>query len=77
MARIRFFAAAEEAAGAAELTRAETTLGALRAALTAEFAALGDILPRCAVLVDGARAGDETPLAAGTLVDVLPPFAGG
>jgi molybdopterin synthase sulfur carrier subunit len=38
---------------------------------------LGGILPRCAVLVGGARVSDETPLDADELVDVLPPFAGG
>ncbi len=75
--RVRYFAAAEEFAGRAEQTRSEPTLGALRAALAAEIPALGGILPRCAVLVDGARVGDETPLGADTLVDVLPPFAGG
>lgn len=77
MARVRFFAAAEEAAGASELTRDEPTLGALRAALIAERPALAGILPRCAVLVDGARCDDDAPLDGATLVDVLPPFAGG
>lgn len=77
MARIRLFAAAEEAAGTDEVTHAAATLGELRAALTAEYPALGGILPRCAVLVGGSRVGDDTPLAQDTLVDVLPPFAGG
>ena len=39
--------------------------------------ALGAILPRCAVLVDGRRSDDETALGAASVVDVLPPFAGG
>ncbi|GAA2009313.1 MoaD/ThiS family protein [Microbacterium ulmi] len=77
MARVRFFAAAEEAVGADVLTRSEPTLGALRSALAAEFPGLGGILPRCAVLVGGARVSDETPLSTDELVDVLPPFAGG
>ena len=38
---------------------------------------LGGILPRCAVLVAGARRDDDAPLEADTVVDVLPPFAGG
>jgi molybdopterin converting factor small subunit len=75
--RIRYFAAAEEAAGRSEDVRGETTLGALRAALVIEHPELGGILPRCAVLVDGARADDDTALGSDTLVDVLPPFAGG
>jgi sulfur-carrier protein len=77
MARVRYFAAAEELAGRAEEQRPETTLGALRAALTAERPGLGGILPRCAVLVAGSRVDDDAALAPDTLVDVLPPFAGG
>ncbi len=75
--RVRYFAAAEEAAGIAEESRSEPTLGHLRAALVADHAGLGSILPRCAVLVDGARVADETRLTDATTVDVLPPFAGG
>ncbi|MFT4135849.1 MoaD/ThiS family protein [Microbacterium sp.] len=77
MARVRLFAAAEDAVGADTLTRDETTLGALRAALTAEFPDLDGLLPRCAVLVGGARVDDDTPLGVDDVVDVLPPFAGG
>ena len=77
MARVRYFAAAEEFAGRSEETRTEPTLGALRSALASEHPQLGGILPRCAVLVAGARASDDTPLDADVLVDVLPPFAGG
>lgn len=77
MARVRYFAAAEELAGRAEETRPETSLGDLRRALAEERPGLGGILPRCAVLVAGARRDDDAPLAEDTLVDVLPPFAGG
>ncbi|WP_460772385.1 MoaD/ThiS family protein [Microbacterium sp. GXF7504] len=77
MAHVRYFAAAEEFAGRAEERRPERTLGELRVALGAEHPALGGILPRCAVLVAGARVDDDTELADDTLVDVLPPFAGG
>lgn len=77
MARVRYFAAAEEMAGRAEEQRGEATLGDLRAALASERPGLGGILPRCAVLVGGARVEDDTPLGADDLVDVLPPFAGG
>lgn len=77
MARVRYFAAAEEAAGREEEVRTESTLGDLRAALSSEYPSLGHILPRCAVLVGGSRAGDDAPLASDVLVDVLPPFAGG
>jgi molybdopterin converting factor small subunit len=74
---VRFFAAAEEAVGAAELRTAATDLGALRAELGAGHPALAAILPRCSVLVDGARVNDSEPLIDGAVVDVLPPFAGG
>jgi molybdopterin converting factor small subunit len=77
MATVRFFAAAEEAVGADRQQRTEASLGALRESLIAEHPALRGLLPRCAVLVDGARVDDDHPLADETLVDVLPPFAGG
>lgn len=77
MTRVRFFAAAAEAAGADDEERHEATLAALRAALVADHPDLAGILPRCAVIVDGERADDDRALAGVALVDVLPPFAGG
>ncbi len=77
MPRVRYFAGAAEAAGRDDEIRSESTLAALRTALAQEYPELLGILPRCAVLVDGARLDDDAPLDADTLVDVLPPFAGG
>ncbi|WP_407361416.1 MoaD/ThiS family protein [Microbacterium sp. LBN7] len=77
MTRVRYFAAAAEAAGTDAEDRHEPTLLALRAAVVAQHPALTDILPRCAVLVDGVRADDDRPLDDAVLIDVLPPFAGG
>jgi molybdopterin converting factor small subunit len=77
MAKVRYFAAARDASGCDEELREERTLGSLRAAIAAEHPALAGILPRCAVLVDGARVDDASALPDGALVDVLPPFAGG
>lgn len=77
MTRVRYFAAAAEAAGADAEDRDEPTLLALRRAVIAEHPALADILPRCAVLVDGVRADDDRDLGDAQLIDVLPPFAGG
>jgi molybdopterin synthase sulfur carrier subunit len=77
MTRVRYFAAAAEAAGVDSEERGETTLLALRAAVVAEHPALADILPRCAVMVDGVRSDDDVPLDDAQLIDVLPPFAGG
>ncbi len=77
MTRVRYFAAAAEAAGVDAEERGETSLGALRAAVVAEHPALADILPRCAVMVDGVRSDDDRSLDDAQLIDVLPPFAGG
>ena len=77
MTRVRYFAAAAEAAGTDAEERDERTLLALRAAVVAQHPALTDILPRCAVLVDGVRADDDRSLDDAQLIDVLPPFAGG
>ncbi len=77
MAHVRYFAAAEEAVGRSAEKRSESTLGELREALSAQHPELRAILPRCAVLVEGTRTGDDAALGADTLVDVLPPFAGG
>lgn len=78
-ARVRLFAGAAEAVGAGEV--AVTALDV--AGVLAELAALGGpgtdaVLARCAVVVDGVRAdGLDTRVGEGSLVDVLPPFAGG
>lgn len=77
MVAVRFFAAAEDAVGAASATSDAATLGALRAEFVAAHPALGAILDRCALLVDGSRVGDDFALAGAETVDVLPPFAGG
>lgn len=77
MTRVRYFAAAADAAGTDAEDRGELTLEALRAALVAEHPGLIAILPRCALLIDGVRTDGDTPLVGVGLVDVLPPFAGG
>jgi molybdopterin converting factor small subunit len=76
---VRYFAAAAEAAGTEEERLAAATVGDLRAAmLDAHGAGLARVLARCSLLAAGRRVdGDATELAAGTTVDVLPPFAGG
>ncbi|QEA28250.1 MoaD/ThiS family protein [Microbacterium sp. CBA3102] len=77
MTRVRYFAAAAEAAGTDAEERAEHSLLELRTAVVAEHPALADILPRCAVLVDGVRTDGDLALDDAELIDVLPPFAGG
>ncbi|KJL31131.1 MoaD/ThiS family protein [Microbacterium oxydans] len=77
MIRVRYFAAAAAAAGTDAEERGERTLLDLRAAIIAEHPALVDILPRCAMMVDGVRTDADRPLDDVQLIDVLPPFAGG
>lgn len=77
MPTVRYFAAAQDAAGRESEPAKALTLGALRTELVAAHPALGAILDRCALLVDGARAADDSTLAEASTVDVLPPFAGG
>jgi molybdopterin converting factor small subunit len=81
---VRYWAAAKAAAGLAEETfPAEPDLGALLDAVRARHSGsrLPEVLARCSYLVDevspGRRPPAEVPLAAGAVVDVLPPFAGG
>lgn len=79
MAHVRYFAAAAEAAGTPTESVEAGTLAELRAALVAAHGpAFERVLERCSVLVDGENTeSPDTPLAQATLVDVLPPFAGG
>ncbi|NHI16807.1 MoaD/ThiS family protein [Microbacterium excoecariae] len=77
MVRVRFFAAAEDAAGTPEEGRHETSLAALRAALVADHPALAGVIDRCSILVDGSRHDGDADLAGARTVDILPPFAGG
>ncbi len=79
MTRVRWFAAAAEAAGCEQGDYPGDTLGDLVAAATAQHGErLGRVVARCAVLVDGVRTDDPSaPLPPDARVDVLPPFAGG
>lgn len=79
MITVRYFAGAREAAGrTTEQLTGPTSVAALRDALTAARPGLGTVLPKCALLVAGARAtSDDAQVPDGATVDVLPPFAGG
>ncbi|MFL6138621.1 MAG: MoaD/ThiS family protein [Frankiaceae bacterium] len=82
MALVRYWAAAREAAGVAEERLAADTLAE---ALSAAEAAHGERFARlaavCSYLVDGEPAGRREPaevtLREDSVVEVLPPFAGG
>jgi sulfur-carrier protein len=79
MARVRLFAGAADILGATELQLPAATAGELRAALTRDHGVSAEqVISRCSLLVDGVRAaGDDHPVREDSLVDVLPPFAGG
>jgi molybdopterin synthase sulfur carrier subunit len=64
---VRYFAAAQDAAGRESEPTDALTLGALKVALVKAHPGLGAILGRCALLVDGTRVDDDFALA-----DALP-----
>ncbi len=78
---VRFFAAAKAAAGhATEVVELPdtATVGDLQTVLGADNPALAQILLRCSYLRDSVAVRDrDLQLAPCSMIDVLPPFAGG
>jgi MoaE-MoaD fusion protein len=76
---ILYFAAARDAAGAARepLDPTPPTVGDLRHRLLALRPALGPVLARSRIAVDGQFAEDPAPLPDGAEVAIIPPVAGG
>lgn len=76
---VRFFAAARAAAGCDEVNVEPASLATLVERLATDLPALAPVLPRCTFLIDAlaAKAPFDVPVASGSTVDVLPPFAGG
>lgn len=77
MIRVRYFAAAAEAAGVDTEAVPAGSMAQVRSGLIDLHPALGAVVPRCALLVDGTRLDDGDPVLDGATLDVLPPFAGG
>ncbi|MEV4581961.1 MoaD/ThiS family protein [Nonomuraea jabiensis] len=79
--KVRYWAAAKEAAGVAEESFEAVTLGELMTKITQNHEDLARVVRRSSFLVDGTPVGkrphDEVVLADGATVEVLPPFAGG
>jgi molybdopterin converting factor small subunit len=76
---VRFWASARAAAGLAEERTPSGPLDDVLARLTeAHGERLGRILGYCSFLLDGAAVRDRSrPLPPGSVLEVLPPFAGG
>jgi molybdopterin converting factor small subunit len=75
--RVRYFAAAADAAGRDEETLSVSTAGELRELLAERYGApMQRVLARGSFLVDGVVTRDPARRI-GALVDVLPPFTGG
>ncbi len=79
MTTIRFFAAARAAVGVDEVTAAAPDLdAALRGVDATDPSRWRALQERCSYLVDGVTTRDRsTPLEGVSVVDVMPPFAGG
>ena len=82
MSTVRYFAAAKEAAGVGtEDVDADTLGAALVQVRRRHDARFTTVLGRCSFVVDGdpvgGRAHDAVALRPESVVDVLPPFAGG
>lgn len=78
--RVLLFARARELAGTGERAMtlpARALVAELRRQLIAEFPALGDLLPRCAIGINGEYATDAAPVPPDAEVSVLPPVSGG
>ncbi|WP_184958302.1 MoaD/ThiS family protein [Nonomuraea endophytica] len=79
--KVRYWAAAKDAAGVAEEPFEAVTLGELMTKITAGRDDLARVMRRSSFLVDGdpvgRRAHDDVVLGEGVTVEVLPPFAGG
>ena len=76
---VRYFAGARAAAGVDAEQRSAATLDELvRGLAAAHGEKLARVLPACSFLVDGTTTRDRAlALSPGSVVDVLPPFAGG
>ena len=76
---VRYFAGARAAAGIDSEARDAGTLDELVGQIVGEHGArLERVLTACSFLVDGTSTRDRsTALSPGSVVDVLPPFAGG
>ena len=79
---VKLFAAARELAGQGEIelelaADVDANIGALRAALLADYPALGPLLPHAMFAIDTHYATDETTVTEGSEIACIPPVSGG
>lgn len=75
---VHLFAAAKAAAGVPRVDVAPGTLREILDALDEAYGGFAPVRPRCSYLLDGTATHDlDIRVAAGSRIDVLPPFAGG
>lgn len=74
---VRYWAGARRAAGLASEELSASTLAEVLSQLQAR-PGLAEVIEASSVLVDEVQPSrEDLPLAAGTVIDILPPFAGG
>lgn len=74
---VRYWAAARAAATVAQEERPPGTVAAILAGAQQDHPELEPVLAVASVLLDGVAADREETAAPGSLLEVLPPFAGG
>jgi len=75
---VRYWAGARAAAGVEhDVVPGVRTVDELVGTLLATRPGLESVLPVCSVLVGGRASRGDDPVPAGSVVEVLPPFAGG
>ena len=76
--RVRFYAAARDAAGVREREVLPGTLEEILLGISEDNPRLKEVLARCSFLIDGAICHDHgVEIHSGSTLDLLPPFAGG
>ncbi|MEP7160504.1 MAG: MoaD/ThiS family protein [Dermatophilaceae bacterium] len=74
---VRYWAAAREAAGTSEESRPPGSVRDILAGAAADHPGLDQVLAVASTLLDGVASGLDDPAPGGSILEVLPPFAGG
>ncbi len=74
---VRYWAAARDATGVDVEPRSPSSVGTVLDAACADHPELADVLHVASLLLDGVRVDREAGAPPGSVLEVLPPFAGG